>query len=203
MTTIRYCPRCATGLTVKLEGGRERPACPAEGCGFIHFGDSSIGCGAVVMRGERALLIQRGINPGRGSWQIPGGYVEADEAIHAAVEREVLEEAGIIARVTDVVGFRHAAGVNPERPNANIYMVFRLESLSGEPRFDGDETLGAGYFSLDEMARMERVQALSLWAIRLAMATRPGDGLVSNLAADDLSRPGWSLFGIADHSFRG
>jgi len=191
---MNYCPRCATPLATKADGGRERPYCPAEGCRFTHFGNFSIGCGAVVLRDDKALLIQRGLNPNRGDWQIPGGYVEADEVIIDAVEREVLEESGVTARVTDVIGMRHASGP----PTANIYVVFRLQALSGEPMFDGHETIGAGYFSLAEMAAMERVQSLSIWAIQQALNTPVGAGFKpdpTNPAA--LIGPGRSLFGLA------
>ena len=193
-----YCPRCGTGLVSKFDGGRERPACPIEACGFIHFGYSSIGCGAVVMRDGKALLIQRGINPRRGDWQLPGGYVEADEEIVDAVEREVLEEAGIIARVTDVVGLRHSVAGSIGGPSANVYVVFRLEVVSGEPRYDGEETIGAGYFSLQEIERMDGVQSLSIWAIQRALATPPTAGFTS-YREDVVSsgRHGWSLFGTA------
>jgi ADP-ribose pyrophosphatase YjhB (NUDIX family) len=84
-------------------------------CGYTHYGEASIGTGAVVFRGERVLLIERRV-PGRTFWQIPGGYVEEDEAIASAVEREVLEETGVVARTVDVVGFRHAPGLQPVRP---------------------------------------------------------------------------------------
>ena len=190
---MNYCPRCGTKLESKFEGGRERPACPAEGCGFFYFGDYSIGCGAVVIRDDKALLIQRGINPNRGAWQIPGGYVESDEEIFSAVEREVLEEAGVVASVSDVIGFRHAAGGR----NTNIYVVFRLLPVSGEPRYDGEESIGAGYFSLDEIAQMGRVQALSTWAIQQAFNTSMGTGLTLDQSAISPLRPGWSLFGLA------
>ena len=60
--------------------------------------------------------------PARSWWQIPGGYVEVDEAIDVAMEREVLEETGVTARIREVVGFRHAAGLQPERPVSNIYV---------------------------------------------------------------------------------
>ena len=130
---MNYCPRCGAKLGSKMDGGRVRPACLAEGCGFIFFGEHSIGCGGVVIRDNKALLIQRGINPNRGAWQIPGGYVEADEQIVHAVEREVLEEAGLVAKVIDVVGIRHAT----TEPNSNIYVVFRLDAPTGEPSYDG------------------------------------------------------------------
>ena len=188
---MKYCPRCGAELGWKFDGGRERPACQAEGCRFIHFGDFSIGCGGVVIRDNKALLIQRGINPNRGAWQIPGGYVEADEEILTAVEREVLEEAGVVARVLDVVGVRHAIA----EPVANIYVVFRLEPVSGEPRYDGEETIGAGYFSLEEMGRMEGVQGFSTWAIHRALATPRGAGFKLEDTELTRQRPGWTLFG--------
>ena len=106
----------------------------------------------------------------------------------------MLEEAGIVARVSDSLGWRHTASVSPDRP-ANIYVVFRLNHVSGEPLHDGEETLGAGFFSLEEMAAMEGVQSLSLWAIRLALAHPPNAGLVPNHEAIEM-RPGWSLFGL-------
>src|SRR3546814_12759835 len=87
---MRYCPNCSQTLTTREDGGRERAACPDRDCGFIDFGHFSIGCAGVVIRDGKALLVQRGQNPGRGSWQIPGGYVEHDEAILEAWEREIM-----------------------------------------------------------------------------------------------------------------
>lgn len=191
-----FCPRCGTTLTTKLDGGRDRPACPDESCGFIDFGNFSIGCAAVVMRDGKALLVQRGQDPGRGSWQIPGGYVEHDEDIVQAVEREVLEEAGIEAKVRDAIGFRHSIGGSIGGPSTNVYIVFRLDQFGGEVRYDNDEIIGAGFFSLDEMANMERVQNLSIWAIQKAMQTEPDSGFHPEISTPSMSRPGWSLFGL-------
>ncbi|MQG21296.1 MAG: NUDIX hydrolase [SAR202 cluster bacterium] len=193
---MEYCPKCGSELESKLEGGRDRPACPAEGCGFIHFGNFSIGAGAVVIRDGKALLIQRGIEPNRGAWQLPGGYIESDEEIIAGVEREVLEEAGIKARVSDVVGFRHAPGRGDGQ--ANIYVVFRLDHIEGEPQHDGVETLGAGFFSLDEMEEMDKVQTLSTWSIQRALISIRESGLRPDLNREGVNMPGrgWSLFGL-------
>ena len=193
---MKYCPRCATPLEMRPNGGRDRPHCPAPDCGYIFFGDFSIGCGAVVIRDGKALLVQRGINPGRGSWQIPGSYVEADEDVADAAVRECLEEAGVTAEVVDVLGFRHSIGGQGSAggPSTNIYVVFRLRPVSGEPTSDGEETLAAGYFSLEEIERMERVQSLPRWAIQRAL--EGGTGFVEAHRAADLTRPGWALFGV-------
>lgn len=194
---MRYCPNCSQPLTTKFDGGRERLACPDAGCGFVHFGNFSIGCAGVVLRDGKALLVQRGLQPFRGSWQIPGGYVEHDEPIMAAVEREVLEESQVVAQARDVIAFRHSIGGSIGGPSTNIYVVFRLDYLDGEPASDGEETLGAGFYSLDEMAQMEAVQGLSRWAIEKALHANGDGGLIAEHGAAGLSnRPGWQLFGV-------
>jgi ADP-ribose pyrophosphatase YjhB (NUDIX family) len=196
MAGHKFCPRCSLTLTTKHDGGRERPACPDDGCGFIHFGDFSIGCSGVVMRDGKALLVQRGQQPFAGSWQIPGGYAEHDEPLSLAVEREVLEEAGVEARVRDVIAFRHSLGGSLGGPSTNIYVVFRLDEFGGEPTCDGDEIRAAGFFSLDEMSRMESVQGLSRWAIEKALAMPPDHGLRPEHDGPGAGRPGWQLFGL-------
>jgi 8-oxo-dGTP diphosphatase len=61
--------------------------------------------GAVVHDAEgRLLLVRRGHDPGKGLWSLPGGRVEAGETIAAAVEREVLEETGLVVRAGATVG---------------------------------------------------------------------------------------------------
>jgi len=185
---MKFCPKCATELTTRPEGGRDRLACPT--CGYVYFGDFSIGVGGVVIRDGRALLIRRGQEPRRGWWQIPGGYCEHDESIDEAVTREVYEEAGIHARVEHVLGLRHSLGA----PSANVYVIFRLAPLAGEPRHDGDEITGAGFFSLEEIESMDKVQSLSKWAIDAALNHPVGFHRIGEPA--DLARPGYTLFGL-------
>lgn len=192
---LKYCPKCAAPLEWRPNGGRDRPHCTAEGCGYIFFGDFSIGVGGVVIRDNKALLVQRGWNPGKGSWQIPGGYVEVDEDVTEGVERECLEEAGVRAKVVDVLGFRHAIGGGVGGPSTNIYVVFRLEPEPGdEPHCDGDEISDVGYFTLEEIDQKLRAQSLSRWAIQRALLC--GQGLVQAHKSTDISRPGWALFGL-------
>lgn len=172
-----------------------RRMCPAEGCGFVHYGDHSIGTGAVVFRDDRVLLIERRTGS-RSWWQIPGGYVEVDEPIDAAMEREVLEETGVTARITEVLGFRHAAGMQPERPVSNIYVVFRLEAVAGDPRPDMDETFDAGFYSPAEITAMPTVSSMSHWAIEQAMLARSTRGLLYEPPREGLHRPGHTLYGL-------
>jgi len=62
-----------------------------------------VGVGGVVIRGGKVLLIQRGKEPLKGRWVIPGGTVELGETLEDAVAREVREETGIVVRPREVV----------------------------------------------------------------------------------------------------
>ena len=62
-----------------------------------------VGVGAVVLDGERVLLIKRGHAPLKGQWSLPGGGVETGETLEQAVAREVLEETGLTVEVGPIV----------------------------------------------------------------------------------------------------
>jgi ADP-ribose pyrophosphatase YjhB (NUDIX family) len=195
---VKYCPRCAQELITKHDGGRDRLACPGPDCKFIHFGDFSIGVGGVVMREGKVLLIRRGHEPGRGWWQLPGGYAEQDEPLTEAVQREVLEEAGVRADVVEVLGFRHSVGGQGSigGPSTNIYVAFRLTpDPVCDPFCDQDEITGAQYWEIDEALGHERVQNLTKWCIGWALSGTAG--LVPAERPPDPTRPPWKLFHVA------
>jgi 8-oxo-dGTP diphosphatase len=62
-----------------------------------------VGVGAVVIEGNRVLLVKRANEPMKGEWSLPGGAVELGETLEAAIAREVLEETGLEVEVGTVV----------------------------------------------------------------------------------------------------
>lgn len=192
---MSFCPRCGTHLVDRISGDRTRQTCPSEGCGFTDYGEQSIATGAVVVRNGGFLLIQRR-SPTRTWWQIPGGYVEIGESIDDAVVREVQEETGITARVTDILGLRHSSGAPPARLVSNLYVVFRLEAIEGQPRGDGQESFDAGFFSQAEILDMEGVSAMSHWAIEKALGAESHGGFQLQAYREGLHRPGFTLYGF-------
>jgi ADP-ribose pyrophosphatase YjhB (NUDIX family) len=62
-----------------------------------------VGVGAVIIQDGKALLVKRGQEPGYGKWSIPGGAVKVGERLSHAIEREVLEETGLVVKAGEVV----------------------------------------------------------------------------------------------------
>ncbi len=62
-----------------------------------------VGVGAVVIEGNRVLLVRRGREPLKGEWSLPGGAVELGETLEEAIGREVAEETGVEVRVLQLV----------------------------------------------------------------------------------------------------
>ena len=63
-----------------------------------------VGVGAVVLDGDRVLLVRRGHAPAAGKWSLPGGLVHVGETTREAVVREVAEECGLAVRAVDIAG---------------------------------------------------------------------------------------------------
>jgi 8-oxo-dGTP diphosphatase len=63
-----------------------------------------VAVGAVVLDGERVLLVRRGRPPGQGKWSIPGGLVHLGERIEEALVREIEEESGLRVRLLGLCG---------------------------------------------------------------------------------------------------
>jgi ADP-ribose pyrophosphatase YjhB (NUDIX family) len=62
-----------------------------------------IGVGAVIVRGDRALLVRRSTEPLKDEWSVPGGVLELGEKLRVGTAREALEETGLTVEVGDVL----------------------------------------------------------------------------------------------------
>ncbi|MFC2053964.1 NUDIX domain-containing protein [Chloroflexota bacterium] len=137
---INYCPRCGTPVIQAERAGRLRPVCPH--CGWIYFADPKVAVAALITRENKVLLVRRTVDPQRGLWALPAGYVDAGEDPVSALERECLEETGLTVRVTGLLDVLNGQ----EHPNgAHIIIVYRAEVVSGSLRPD-DDVDRADYF---------------------------------------------------------
>lgn len=167
MNGINFCTSCGAALESRLIDGTVRKACPA--CTFVHWGTYSVGVGALLVQDGRMLLVRRAQDPGKGYWTNPGGYIEQHEPIQRSIEREVLEETGIVARATGIAAVRDLP-----RDIHNVYIAFSMDYVDGEPKADGVETDAAGFYSLEEMRDMN-VAPFTRWLVDVALnGGKPG-----------------------------
>lgn len=115
-----------------------------------------IGVGAVIFKDERVLMVQRGNEPGRGNWSIPGGHLEWGELAHEAARREVIEETGVDCRIEGFVA--HVDGLGPmtdaEVSYHYVLLDFWGEWCAGEP-VPADDALQAQWLTLGEIDRLK------------------------------------------------
>jgi len=144
---MNFCPRCGHALTDQLRFGRMRRACPD--CGFVFFREPKVAAGALIERDGAVLLVHRSVDPKKGFWALPAGYMEIDEGPVACAIRECREETGLVVRITELFGVYHIA--NDPR-GAGVLILYRAAPVSGEPAAD-DDADALAYFRPGEIPR--------------------------------------------------
>ena len=163
---IRYCPRCAAALETRPVGDKLRRACPD--CHYIHFTDPKVGVGVLVLRQGEILLVKRAMNPERGKWSIPAGFLDYGEDPVTTAEREVAEETGLTVSVEGVLDVYH----NPralEVGGASIFILYTADLLGGRLKA-GDDASAAAFFGpheLPELAFASTRDAIRRWQAHL------------------------------------
>jgi ADP-ribose pyrophosphatase len=111
----------------------------------------------VVVKGPggRILMVKRGKPPAEDLWSVPGGSIELGETIFQCAEREVLEETGIRCqafRVCDAIDaiYRDEKGI----VRFHYVIVYVLARYQAGTVFAGDDAVDAGWFSMEEIGRM-------------------------------------------------
>jgi 8-oxo-dGTP diphosphatase len=133
-----------------------------------------VGVGAVVLDGDRVLLVRRGRSPGAGLWSIPGGLVDLGEATADAARREVLEECGIAVRLLGVAGvvdrvIRDDAG----RVRYHYVLVDFAARPAGGAIRAGSDAVEARWVPVSEVERLDTTEGLADM-IRKAVALSQG-----------------------------
>ncbi len=108
--------------------------------------------GAVVLDGNRVLLVRRGQEPLKGEWSIPGGALALGETLQSAVQREVIEETGLEVEAGMVVEVLDKIVVESGRVRYHYVLVdFLCKVLGGKikPDSDADDARWASHEELN------------------------------------------------------
>jgi len=104
-----------------------------------------------ILKDKKVLLIRRKNEPFKGSWALPGGYVEYNEKVEDAVVREIYEETSLKTKIKDLFGIYS----DPKRdPRGHVVtVVYLLEIEGGEPK-GGDDASEAKFFDLENLPKL-------------------------------------------------
>ncbi|MDA3930530.1 MAG: NUDIX hydrolase [Prolixibacteraceae bacterium] len=98
------------------------------------------------------LLIQRGINPFKGEWALPGGFVNIDEDLSDASSRELREETGI--NVSTLKQFKTYGTVNRDPRGRTISVCFYAKLTSQIEPQSGDDAAQAKWFNVNHLPKL-------------------------------------------------
>ncbi len=121
-----------------------------------------VGVGAVVLHGDRVLLVRRGRPPSAGKWSLPGGLVHLGESLVDAVRREVAEECGCPVRVAAVAGVVDRVVRDPDgRVRYHWVIVDYLAFADSETIVAGSDAAEARWVALDQVERLDATEGLA------------------------------------------
>jgi ADP-ribose pyrophosphatase YjhB (NUDIX family) len=136
---------------------RERAVC--ETCGFVDYENPRIVAGALVVHEGQVLLCRRDIEPRRGCWTLPAGFLEAHEAPEEGARREVREEACAEIELEALLGLYTV------RRLSQVQMFYRAR-FAGAPGFAaGEETAEARLFAWEQIPWAEIAFPSVTWAL--------------------------------------
>ena len=124
---------------------RSYPSAPLVGVGVITFNDEN-----------KVLLVQRGNEPSKGLWSLPGGMIELGERVREAGIREVKEECNIDIEPEDVISVVDLILKDQQGEVQYHYILidYLAKYIGGELKPQSD-VVDAGWFSKDELKYLD------------------------------------------------
>jgi ADP-ribose pyrophosphatase YjhB (NUDIX family) len=136
---MKYCSTCGHEVVFRVPPGDNRERFLCEQCATVHYQNPRIVTGCLAVWEDRVLLCKRDIDPRRGLWTLPAGFLENGETAQAGAARETWEEARARVEIHDLYTMFSLPHIS------QIYLFYRGLLVNGEFAA-GDETQDADLF---------------------------------------------------------
>jgi ADP-ribose pyrophosphatase YjhB (NUDIX family)/predicted RNA-binding Zn-ribbon protein involved in translation (DUF1610 family) len=141
---FHFCPACGGKLRSRILKSREPARLVCSKCEYVFYLDPKVVACSIVESDGRIVLLKRGIEPQKGKWVMPGGYVDRGEEVRAAAIRETEEECGLKTRIRELHGVYSYPG------RLAVVIAFLADVVSGD-LMAGDESEEARFVRPDEI----------------------------------------------------
>ena len=137
---IAFCKSCGAAARYRIPDDgdtKERAVCT--GCQLVHYENPLNVVGTIPVWGEQVLLCKRNIEPRKGKWTLPAGFMELQETTAEGAARETVEEAGAQFEMGPLFSLINVARVG----QVHLFYRAQLTSAAFDP---GTETMEARLF---------------------------------------------------------
>jgi ADP-ribose pyrophosphatase YjhB (NUDIX family) len=158
---MKFCSSCGRPVRVGVPSGDNRPRHICDHCDTVHYHNPKIVAGCIAHWDDRVLMCRRAIEPRRGLWTVPAGFLENGETTYGGALRETVEEANARVAIDDLF-------VTVNLPHINqVYMLFRgrlldLDYAAGDESLEV-ELMGETQIPWSKMAFPTVTEALKLY----------------------------------------
>ena len=156
--------------TVPRGDNRERLVCPD--CDYVAYENPKVVVGVVATWEDKLLMCRRAIEPRRGFWTLPAGFMEMDEHPEDGAAREAWEEARANLEIVDLLA------VYSLRHISQLQLFYRARLLSPDVSA-GPESEEVGLFSFDALPAAELAFPSVHWAIDHYQRVRGADSFAT------------------------
>ena len=156
---FEFCPVCGGKFRTMSLKDHEPTRLVCSECGFVFYLDPKLVACAIVEKEGDIVLLKRDIEPEKGKWVMPGGYVDRGEVVEDAVHRETEEECGIEIHLNNLLGVYSYPG------QLEVVIVYMAKYVSGNLMV-GDETQAVKLFNPKEIPWQDLAFASTRDALR-------------------------------------
>ncbi len=162
---MKYCPHCGGSLSEEELPTEDRPRLVCASCGYILYSNPKIVAGTIPLKDSKVVLLRRGLEPRRGTWTFPGGYMEMGETTEEAAIRETREETGLDVQVMSLLNVY-------SRPQVGVVVIVYLARVVGGELLLGHETQEIKAFHAGEIPWDDLSFPTTRWALADWIKTR-------------------------------
>ncbi len=160
MTEPSVCPPRCTGPSIRaIPDGDDRLRLICPDCGYVAYENPKVVVGSVCTWEDRILMCRRAIEPRKGFWTLPAGYLELNETTEAGALREAWEEARARIALDGLLAIYNITRIS------QVQLIYRARLLSPDVAA-GPESAEVALFTWDQIPWGEIAFTSVEWSLR-------------------------------------